>query len=62
MTISNLSVTVICHPGKHPVSALQEICSKKRWDNPVYTLIDHGGPAHNKTFSYEVSERSQRDL
>ena len=40
--------------GKHPVSVLQEICAKKRWDPPHYELLELGGPAHKKSFLYKV--------
>lgn len=40
--------------GKHPVSALQEICAKKKWKPPVYELMDCVGSAHKKTFLYRV--------
>lgn len=41
--------------GKHPVSALQEICAKKKWDPPHYEMVDVAGPAHKKTFLYRVT-------
>ena len=42
--------------GKHPVSALQEICAKKHWDPPHYELLELGGPAHKKNFLYKVGD------
>ena len=36
--------------GKHPVSALAEICSKKKLGVPGYTCVFENGAAHNKTF------------
>jgi hypothetical protein len=38
--------------GKHPVSALQEICAKKHWDPPHYELVDSSGPSHQMNFLY----------
>ena len=49
----NYYVYMLCI-GKHPVSALQEISNKKRWGCPKYNLINSDGPAHLKTFLYEV--------
>lgn len=40
--------------GKHPVSALQEICAKKRWDPPHYELVTLAGPSHQMNFRYKV--------
>ncbi|CAI8058112.1 Protein Son [Geodia barretti] len=40
--------------GKHPVSALQEICAKKHWDPPHYELVTSAGPSHNMNFLYKV--------
>ena len=40
--------------GKHPVSALQELCARKRWDPPCYSLKEDAGPAHLKMFLYQV--------
>lgn len=36
--------------GKHPVSALSEICTKKHMGQPEYTCVFEGGASHNKTF------------
>ena len=40
--------------GKHPVSALQELCAKKGWGSPDYDLISETGPSHMKSFMYRV--------
>lgn len=40
--------------GKHPVSALAEYCSKRKWQLPDYTLIFDHGPAHHKQFLFKV--------
>ena len=36
--------------GKHPVNILQEVCSKKRWKQANYTIVNENGPAHKKNF------------
>ncbi|RWS22859.1 protein SON-like isoform X1, partial [Leptotrombidium deliense] len=41
-------------PGKHPVSMLQEYCSKKKWIVPLYELIQETGPDHKKNFLMKV--------
>lgn len=41
--------------GKHPVSALQELCSKKQWDPPSYEMVSDTGPAHMKCYIYKVN-------
>jgi len=41
--------------AKHPVSVLQEICSKKHWGPPSYDLVESSGPSHLMTFLYSVS-------
>lgn len=40
--------------GKHPVSALMELCSKRRWKPPLYTCIMDHGPPHKKLFCFKV--------
>ncbi|XP_060555104.1 protein SON-like isoform X2 [Ruditapes philippinarum] len=40
--------------GKHPVSALGELCNKKRWGPPHYDMIHESGPAHKKDFLFKV--------
>ena len=48
---------------KHPVSALAELCTKKRWEGPIYTLMDEGGVSHQKYFMLEfVSIKDYTDL
>uniref|UniRef100_A0A8C8SCG0 G-patch domain-containing protein n=1 Tax=Pelusios castaneus TaxID=367368 RepID=A0A8C8SCG0_9SAUR len=44
--------------GKHPVSALMEICNKRRWSPPVFVLVDDSGPDHRKHFIFKVSLNS----
>lgn len=40
--------------GKHPVSALTELCIKSRWGPPDFTLVGESGPDHKKTFLFKV--------
>ncbi|XP_067049823.1 protein SON-like [Acropora muricata] len=40
--------------GKHPVSALAEYCSKRKWPLPDYSLVFDQGPAHHKQFLFKV--------
>lgn len=40
--------------GKHPVSALMELCSKRKWKPPLYTVIKDIGPPHKKLFLFKV--------
>lgn len=40
--------------GKHPVSALMEVCSKRRWGQPEFTLLTDPGPGNNRSFLYKV--------
>ena len=46
--------------GKHPVSALMEICNKRRWPPPSFDLIQDMGPAHKKSFVFKVSLGTMR--
>lgn len=40
--------------GKHPVSALTELCSKRKWGAPAFELVSECGPAHRKNFLFKV--------
>ncbi|XP_076308316.1 protein Son-like [Tachypleus tridentatus] len=40
--------------GKHPVSAIMELCTKRRWDPPQFSLVNESGPSHKKTFLFKV--------
>ncbi|XP_076820646.1 protein Son-like isoform X1 [Clavelina lepadiformis] len=40
--------------GKHPVSALMEICSKRRWKPPDFVLVLNSGPDHSRSFMFKV--------
>lgn len=40
--------------GKHPVSLLVELCSKRRWGAPQFELCFECGPDHMKNFLFKV--------
>ena len=40
--------------GKHPVSALMEVCSKRRWGQPEFTLLTDPGAGNNRSYLYKV--------
>ncbi|CAI5772615.1 protein SON isoform X1 [Podarcis lilfordi] len=40
--------------GKHPVSALLEVCNKRRWLPPIFALVNDNRPEHNKHFLFKV--------
>ncbi|XP_006812746.1 protein SON-like, partial [Saccoglossus kowalevskii] len=39
--------------GKHPVSALMEICNKRKWPPPEFNLVHDSGPDHKKNFVFK---------
>ncbi|XP_039288821.1 protein SON [Nilaparvata lugens] len=41
--------------GKHPVSLLNEFCTKRRYGVPTFNLCFEGGPDHKKTFLFKVT-------
>jgi len=41
--------------GKHPVSALTELCSKRRWGPPLFNEAFAVGPPHKKQFVFKVT-------
>ncbi|XP_077403074.1 SON DNA and RNA binding protein b [Vanacampus margaritifer] len=41
--------------GKHPVSALIELCTKKRMTQPDFIMVHHSGPDHRKNFLFKVT-------
>uniref|UniRef100_A0A3P9I6E2 SON DNA binding protein n=1 Tax=Oryzias latipes TaxID=8090 RepID=A0A3P9I6E2_ORYLA len=41
--------------GKHPVSALIELCNKRRIVQPDFVLVHHSGPDHRKNFLFKQS-------
>uniref|UniRef100_A0A3Q2DP39 G-patch domain-containing protein n=1 Tax=Cyprinodon variegatus TaxID=28743 RepID=A0A3Q2DP39_CYPVA len=38
---------------KHPVSALIELCNKKRIVQPDFVMVNHSGPDHRKSFLFK---------
>ncbi|KAK6487211.1 protein SON, partial [Huso huso] len=40
--------------GKHPISALMEICNKRKWSPPEFVLVHDNGPDHRKNFLFKV--------
>lgn len=49
----------ICILGKHPVSALSELCSKRKWGQADYKLISDAGPPSSKNFLFMVTVNGQ---
>ena len=47
--------------GKHPVSALTELCSKRRWGPPMFSQAFECGPPHKKQFIFKVSRVNYSD-
>ena len=41
--------------GKHPVSILHELCTKKRWEPPIFDQVAAHGPDHLKHFLFKVN-------
>jgi len=40
--------------GKHPVSALVELCNRRRWGAPDFQVVHESGPDHKKNFLFKV--------
>lgn len=47
-------ISLIIFSGKHPVSALVEICSKNKWSPPDFEMVFDCGPDHKKNFLMKV--------
>lgn len=45
--------------GKHPVSALVELCSKRKWSPPEFEMVFDCGPEHKKNFLMKVMVNGQ---
>lgn len=45
----------LSYAGKHPVSALIELCNKQRILQPEFVMVHHSGPDHRKNFLFKVS-------
>ncbi|KAJ0062380.1 hypothetical protein NL108_011014, partial [Boleophthalmus pectinirostris] len=41
--------------GKHPVSALIELCTKRKIVQPDFVMVHHSGPDHRKNFLFKVT-------
>jgi len=41
--------------GKHPISSVMELCTKRHWGQPGFELAVDQGPSHHKTFLYKVT-------
>ena len=41
--------------GKHPVSALMELATKRRWGPPNFTQAFECGPSHKKQYIFKVN-------
>jgi len=41
--------------SKHPVSALMELCSKRRWGPPTFEQAFECGPPHKKQYVFKVT-------
>ncbi|XP_030605903.1 protein SON [Archocentrus centrarchus] len=41
--------------GKHPVSALIELCNKRKIMQPDFVMVHHSGPDHRKNFLFKVT-------
>jgi len=40
--------------GKHPVSALIELCQKRRWGEPLFSTVSDTGDSHRRKFLLKV--------
>ncbi|KAK2162759.1 hypothetical protein LSH36_92g04006 [Paralvinella palmiformis] len=40
--------------NKHPVSALVELCNRRKWQPPNFVLVHESGPDHKKNFLFKV--------
>lgn len=41
--------------GKHPVSALMELATKRRWGPPNFVQAFEVGPSHKKQYIFKVA-------
>jgi len=41
--------------GKHPVSGLLELSTKKKWGAPLFTQVFECGPPHKKNYIWKVN-------
>ncbi|BFZ24830.1 hypothetical protein BsWGS_27869 [Bradybaena similaris] len=40
--------------NKHPVSGLMELCNRRKWGAPEFTVVSESGPDHKKNFLFKV--------
>ena len=43
------------------MSALLEICNKKRWGAPNFIIVHESGPDHQKNFLFKVSQQFHKN-
>ena len=54
-TLFEFYSALLSETGKHPVSALIELCNKRRIMQPDFVMVHHSGPDHRKNFLFKVS-------
>ena len=42
--------------GKHPVTAVMEVATRRRWGPPTFTQAFECGPPHKKQYIWKVNE------
>ena len=55
MTVDFMLKQPCLFAGKHPVSALVELCNRRKWGPPDFQLQHESGPDHKKNFLFKVS-------
>jgi hypothetical protein len=53
LQVSTPMCTAGVYAGKHPVSALHELSTRKRWE-VQYDMVECAGPAHLRQFKFKV--------
>ena len=51
-------ILLLSIPGKHPVSALAEICTKRKMGIPAYSVVMETGHSYAKVFLMKVQVES----
>ncbi len=44
------------------MSALMEMCNKKKWPQPEFVMVHHSGPDHRKNFLFKVKSHHLNDV
>ena len=44
---------------KHPISALIELSTKRKWGNPIYDKVFECGQPHNRQYIFKVGRSSE---